>query len=615
MAMVRTPPACRADVGMVGCKEMSRHQPGSLPARDVTKADVATETTRQADEREGTVLALYVTGPKGGARHILPEGLVRFGRDSGSTVPIDDPRVSRAHAALYVGRDMLLTDLGSANGTFLGTDRLKPGDARPVSVGQTFFLGDSALVVRSTSLLRACSRRVTHFEDALAKLAAFAPSGGEQRMVVVKVRPLRSSQASAVEAILGELLASPADWMLPMGSSQLLLGIAASAQVDAREWQRKVLQRLASWSALADVDARLVSKDQLEGAGEGLRGLFDGDIPPPSSRSNIVMRDPAMLSVRRTVARVAPAPVNVLILGETGSGKDVVATMVHELSTRARHGFVRLNCASLPEQLLESELFGHERGAFTGAVVSKPGLLETAQGGTVFLDEVGELPLAIQAKLLRAIESREVLRVGGLKSRSIDVRFVAATNRDLARDVAEGRFRQDLYYRLNCVTIMVPPLRERPSEIEPLARMFLESARGRFGVAAMGLSPAAIAALTSYGWPGNARELRNVIERAVLLTTGPLIEPAHLALPLNDAPSLLPTSDSAGGSEASAFSTGDDAERERLAHALLHCGGNQSRAAKFLGIPRRTLVRQIARLGLPRPRRASDDKPPSGPPK
>jgi len=594
---------------------MSRQRPGSVPARDVTKGDVATETTQQADEREGTARALYVTGPSGGSRHVLPEGLVRFGRDAGSTIAIDDPRVSRAHAALYVGRDMLLSDLGSANGTFLGTERLKPGDARPLSVGQTFFLGDSALVVRATTLSRTCPKRLTHFEQALAKLAA--PTDGETpRMVVVRVRPLRSSQASALEAILGELLSSPQDWMLSLGSTHLLLGVAAAAEADARDWQRKILQRLGSWSVLADVDARFVSKDQLEFAGEGLRGLFETEGPPPSSRGNVVIRDPVMLSVRRTVARVAPAPVNVLILGETGVGKDVVATMVHDLSSRAKQSLVRLNCASLPEQLLESELFGHERGAFTGAVVSKPGLLETAQGGTVFLDEVGELPLAIQAKLLRAIESREVMRVGGLKSRTIDVRFVAATNRDLARDVGEGRFRQDLFYRLNTVTVLVPPLRERPSEIEPLARLFLESACTRFGMGPLQLSGASVAALSRYAWPGNARELRNVIERAVLLTNGQVIEPTHLGLHVNDAPSVVGTSDSATLPESNAAGSAEDAERERLANALMQCGGNQSRAAKFLGIPRRTLVRQIARLGLPRPRQSSsNDKPPSVPPK
>jgi transcriptional regulator with GAF, ATPase, and Fis domain len=552
----------------------------------------------------------------------LPEGLVRFGRDSGSTITIDDPRVSRAHAALYVGREMLLSDLGSANGTFLGTERLKPGDARGLAVGQTFFLGDSALVVRATTLSRTCANRVTHFEQALARLDA-AADGEAPCIVVMKVRPLRSSQASGLEAILGELISSAQDWMLSLGSSHLLLGAAATTEGQAREWQRKILQRLASWSVLADVDARLLSRDQLARAGEGLRGLFDTDSPPPSNRSNVVMRDPVMLAVRRTVARVAPAPVNVLILGETGVGKDVVATMVHELSTRAKQSLVRLNCASLPEQLLESELFGHERGAFTGAVVSKQGLLETAEGGTVFLDEVGELPLSIQAKLLRAIESREVMRVGGLKTRTIDVRFVAATNRDLARDVTEGRFRQDLFYRLNCVTVLVPPLRERPSEIEPLARLFLESACDRFGAGPMQLSGAAVAALGRYAWPGNARELRNVIERAVLLTNGQVIEPAHLGLPFSDAPVGLVPSDSATLPESSATlpessagPNGDDSERERLANALMQCGGNQSRAAKFLGIPRRTLVRQIARLGLPRPRQSSsDEKPPSVPPK
>jgi transcriptional regulator with GAF, ATPase, and Fis domain len=306
------------------------------------------------------------------------------------------------------------------------------------------------------------------------------------------------------------------------------------------------------------------------------------------------------------VARVASAPVNVLIVGETGVGKDVVASMLHELSARSSKPFVRLNCANLPEPLLESELFGHERGAFTGAVAAKTGLLETAEGGTAFLDEVGELPLALQAKLLRVIESHEVMRVGGLRPQSIDVRFVAATNRDLASDVREGRFRQDLYYRLNCVTLTVPPLRERPSEIEPMALLFLKSACARFGREGLLLSQASLAALTDYAWPGNARELRNVIERGVLLAPGDWIEPVHLGLPLVEVLANIGTDQPRTPAPPATGSNSLEAERALIATALTKCGGNQSRAAKFLGIPRRTLVRQIARLGLPRPRGPSE---------
>jgi transcriptional regulator with GAF, ATPase, and Fis domain len=293
----------------------------------------------------------------------------------------------------------------------------------------------------------------------------------------------------------------------------------------------------------------------------------------------------------------------VLVLGETGAGKDVIAAMLHELSTRAAKAFFALNCATLPEALLESELFGYERGAFTGASMSKPGLLEATDGGTVFLDEIGDLPLALQAKLLRVIESHEVTRLGALKPRTVDVRFVAATNRDLARDVSTGRFRQDLYYRLNGVTLTVPPLRERPTDIEPLARLFLDAARARFETGDVHFSPAALAALAAHDWPGNVRELKSTVERAALLARSRVIEPNDLGLPSGDASPAASAASIARVTQVSELSSSLDSERERIVRTLQECGGNQSRAATMLGVSRRTLVRRISELGLPRPRR------------
>jgi two-component system, NtrC family, response regulator AtoC len=316
-----------------------------------------------------------------------------------------------------------------------------------------------------------------------------------------------------------------------------------------------------------------------------------------------LLNDPAMLELERVIERVAPAAVTVLILGETGVGKELVASLLHERSRRNTGPYVCLNCASLPEPLLESELFGYERGAFTGAVASKLGLLEVCDGGTVFLDEVAELPLALQAKLLRAIEAREVMRIGSTRSRDIDVRFIAATHRDLEREVGAGRLREDLYYRLNCVTLRVPPLRERGSEIAPLARLFLAEGCARFGIPLRSFSAAALNALCAYAWPGNLRQLKNVVERAALLSADLIIEPCCLELP----EAIIQPEPPQGGRAQSAgtmLAPSVDPEGERIATALLSCGGNQSRAAKLLGMPRRTLVRKIARLGLPRPRSA-----------
>jgi transcriptional regulator with GAF, ATPase, and Fis domain len=338
------------------------------------------------------------------------------------------------------------------------------------------------------------------------------------------------------------------------------------------------------------------------------------------------------------VERIAAGTISVVVLGETGVGKEVVAETIHRLSPRADRPFLRLNCAALSESLLESELFGHERGAFTGAAAPKPGLLETADGGTVLLDEVGELPIALQAKLLRVIEQRQVLRVGGLRPRAIDVRFVAATNRDLEQEVIRGNFRQDLFFRLNGVMLVIPPLRERVVEIEPLAREFIrEVCRKDKRRPEPVLSVAALDLMERYGWPGNIRELRNVVERAVLLCAEGVIGVEHLPVEkmrASLAPQPKPSPRVASRSEAQstareldklafnpaeAFATplgagGEPSgpniraemaviERMRILEALDHTAGNQTQAARLLGMSRRTLVNRLNDYGIIRPRK------------
>ena len=336
--------------------------------------------------------------------------------------------------------------------------------------------------------------------------------------------------------------------------------------------------------------------------------LFVEDRPDILERDAVVSTDPTMAGLRRTVARVAPAMVNILILGETGAGKEVFASMVHRLSLRASRPLVALNCACLPEFLIESELFGYERGAFTGAVTSKPGLLETADGGTVFLDEIGDMPLTVQAKLLRVIETRGFTRVGGIHLKRIDLRFVAATNHDLAADVAQGRFRADLYYRLNAVTLTVPPLRDHPADILPLAERFVAEACARFPRPTLCLDEATRAALLGYHWPGNVRELRNMIDRAALLSAGPLIEPRDVGLDRVRGVGSGRAGDATKARAPAVAAISDEqpaSERQRIIGALEAHAGNQSRAAVALGVSRRTLIRKIAHWGLPRPRKAA----------
>jgi two-component system, NtrC family, response regulator AtoC len=318
--------------------------------------------------------------------------------------------------------------------------------------------------------------------------------------------------------------------------------------------------------------------------------------PAPS----FVVLDAEMVKVHELGVRVAAGDISVLLLGETGVGKDVLAEAIHRASPRAGKPLLRLNCAALSELLLESELFGYEKGAFTGALSAKPGLLETAQGGSVFLDEVGELPPAIQAKLLRVLEERQVMPVGSLRPRPIDVRFISATNRDLEAEVAAGRFRQDLYFRLDGVALVVPPLRERRAEIEPLARMFLEQVCARLKVKAPAISPEALAVMKAHDWPGNVRELKNLIDRVVLLCGAGPITLEHLP---TERMGVAPAAPAAAGSAPDLRAEVAALERQRILDALEKCAGNQTQAAKVLGMPRRTLVKRLTAYDIPRPRK------------
>jgi two-component system response regulator AtoC len=294
------------------------------------------------------------------------------------------------------------------------------------------------------------------------------------------------------------------------------------------------------------------------------------------------------------VDRVAQSRVSVLITGETGAGKEVLARRIHQSSPRADKPMISINCAAVCGSLIESELFGHQRGAFTGADQSKVGLIEAADGGTLFLDEIGELSLAAQAKLLRVIETRVVVRVGGVSPKLIDVRFIAATNCDLDSAVEHGSFRDDLLFRLEGIRLMVLPLRARVDEILPAARQFLEEFAKRDGLKLAVLSEDAERALLRHTWKGNFRELRNVIERAALICSGGVIEADDLLLP--DARQFTPA-------RASGSPDGDDAiERDRIVSALSVCAGNQTRAASLLGMSRRTFVTRLEALAVPRPR-------------
>ena len=311
----------------------------------------------------------------------------------------------------------------------------------------------------------------------------------------------------------------------------------------------------------------------------------------------IVGASPAWRAVLVHASKVAPTETTVLLTGDSGTGKEVVARAIHRASARSAGPFVALNCAALPEQLLESELFGYEKGAFTGAYASRPGRLEQAAGGTLFLDEAGETSPLVQAKLLRVLEAREFQRLGGAKVLKADVRLVAATNRDLHAAIARGDFREDLFYRLSVFEIHLPPLRERPEDILLLTERFLDDLSRNVGRPAPGVSREARELLLAYSWPGNVRELRNALERAVILSEGGLVQAEHLPIAVAQNGAARVASAAAvelppGGLDL------DELEKTLVAQALERAKNNRSRAAKLLGLTRAQLYTRLERYGL-----------------
>jgi DNA-binding NtrC family response regulator len=327
--------------------------------------------------------------------------------------------------------------------------------------------------------------------------------------------------------------------------------------------------------------------------------LLSRRIEHQSPPAELITRSPRMQEIVGVLERVAASNVSVLLTGESGTGKDLLARTLHQLSPRRDGPFVDVNCAALSESLLEAELFGHEKGSFTGATTARPGLAEAADGGTLYLDEVAEMPPALQAKLLRMTEDRTLYRVGGRQRIRVDIRIVAATNRQIASEIASGQLREDLYYRLAGVEIVVPPLRERPEDVEPLALHYLRQATRQAGRGPTLVTPEAVAALRNYRWPGNVRELRNLMERLALLVSEDDIRADHLSQ------AILGGAVAGNGGGVPAPSRGElslkQMERERIRSVLAEESWHHLRAAERLGMPVRTLYRKIKAYSIARP--------------
>ncbi|MGN6104892.1 MAG: sigma-54-dependent transcriptional regulator [Kofleriaceae bacterium] len=355
-------------------------------------------------------------------------------------------------------------------------------------------------------------------------------------------------------------------------------GAVASAVNAMRAGAAEYLTKPIDFDELLVVLDKVFEHQQLRRETRQLRQRVRDRVAP----GNIVGASPSMQRVFEIVDQVAPSRATVLITGESGTGKELVANALHQRSPRANGPFVKLHCAALAESLLESELFGHERGSFTGALARRDGRFSVADGGTLFLDEIGEISPAIQVKLLRFLQEHEFERVGGTQTIRVDVRVIAATNRNLLDEVARGRFREDLYYRLHVVAIEMPPLRERRTDIPALAQFFLERYARENGKAIEALAPETIDLLAAYDWPGNVRELENAIERSVVLANGPRIEPRQL--PAHVRPKLAPP-----GMPVIPGATMDEIERYAILETLKATGGSTSKAAEMLGISTRTI--------------------------
>jgi DNA-binding NtrC family response regulator len=565
-------------------------------------------------------------------------GEFTIGRAESADLCLPSSAVSRRHAAVTIdGGVATLRDLDSQNGTRLngerldGPQRLAPGDIITIC---HFTLGFHASAVD------------------LAERPILELGSLRQRAAEEVERSLRYQRPLVVAAIL--LGAGAVD--------RVLVGKALARHlrlVDVPGWGQRgdlyVLMPELPGEAAPRVAARLLDPlreavpaaklgfatcpedgcdaDGLLEAARACASAIDAARVDPVSTTTfktlqigdrtVVVADPLMHRVFSIVERLARSDLPVLVGGETGTGKELVASAIHHWSARRQGRLVSLNCAAIPETLVESELFGHERGAFTGAVASKPGLLEAAGGGTVFLDEIGELSPGTQGKLLRVLDTRRVTRLGEIKEREVDLRIVAATNRNLEDEVREGRFRRDLFFRISGAMVWLPPLRERPRELPLLAQTFLNQACVRIGRSPMVLGPAALEALCGHDWPGNIRELRNVMEYVTATVTGSVIEPRHFRDRLRE--QTHPTA--GGGTAPGPGSPGQvfdeqtepheitdppaevrfrpleeevrDLERSRMVAALAAAGGNQTRAAELIAVPLRTFVKKLKLYGLP----------------
>ncbi|MBI2685196.1 MAG: sigma 54-interacting transcriptional regulator [Acidobacteria bacterium] len=583
-----------------------------------------------------------MAGPLVGRAIPVPADGVVLGRDSTCNVPIHDSAISRRHAAVLPSGSgtLLLRDLDSRNGTFLNAVPVRecvltPGDE--ISLGKSVFIYQSTdatadkeptsdRTIAPSSQMRWLSRSDREKEEARGRtarelealLAISKALQGERgiepvaRRLLLAMRDSMPLESAAILLFFDGLTEPP--WSLALEGDPPLFETALLEEVIGAEraaaWDRLLAAPIIGsskafgvlWAEGASFDADHLRLAGAAGAIGGLaleaaRRFEEAEQENRRLRQQLIARhdmvgdSTPMQAVYRFIARVAALPSTVLILGESGTGKELVAQAIHRNSTRADKPFVAINCASLSENLLESELFGHEKGAFTGAVAQKRGKLEVANGGTVFLDELGEMPMPTQAKVLRVLQQREMERLGGTRTIPLDIRIIAATNADLSQAVRDRRFREDLYYRINVVSIEMPPLRKRLADVPLLAAYFVSRYARQMGRRTDGVSPEVKARLLHYDWPGNVRELQNAMERAVVMGVSEHVLP-------EDLPEALLERTTPGAPHSGYHEALQEKKKQLILEALAAADGSVTAAAASLGLHPNYLHRLMSNLEL-----------------
>jgi len=555
-------------------------------------------------------LLLVVRGPETGLRFELDSGRVRIGTDPSLDIVLTGEGLAPRHCEIHCSENKfkLFSLTGSSSCTINGV----PAAEAILEDGDRIRIGEVDLLFRQTredrppgqSLIAACSLfylfRAMHGLDL-----------DDQSALEAQIREIASGELGPgqLDIFIG---GTPAGWAQRLDARQRDTDtpwIASLANSPARHPKALIqtfgfgpnLAACLVWHSEAPAEAEAtfaalaaIASGALDTASEITNLEIRTSLAEEriSSRTGILGTSAATQTLLRQIDKVAPRETTVLIQGESGTGKELVARALHRLSPRNSRPFVALNCAAITDTLLESELFGHEKGSFTGATQQRQGKLELAAGGTVFLDEIGEMALALQAKMLRVLQERECERVGGRKTIALDIRVVAATNRDLSAEVKRGTFREDLFHRLNVVSLRTPPLRERGEDIELLANAFLTRAAAAAGRSLRGFTPAAISAMRHYDWPGNIRELENAIERAVVLGDLPEVQ-------LEDLPdSVLETTASSPDAAPAFHRSIHDAKRGAIIEAWHKAKGDYKIAADHLGVHPNSLLRMIRTLGL-----------------